>query len=161
MKFTQNTVKYLLVLIILFSLTKCKTQVVKQKAPFEIVEKTYFYFAGGKKGTNGTTIKLVGKANTLNLGFTTIFFQNHEYKIIPEFNTEKFILVGSNTEIRKNDLNMHRDAVEEYGNEVPKLEKKFPFDLEKNEAVLVYRINGEDFYYKITDIKQLKTVYYP
>lgn len=161
MKFTQNAVKYLLAVMILFSFTKCKTQIVEQKTPFKITEKTYFYFVGGKKGTSGTTIKIVGNANTLNLGFTTIFFQNHEYKIIPEFRAEKFILVGSNTEIRKNDFNMHQDAAGEYGNEAPKLEKKIPFDLEKNEAVLVYRVNGEDFYLKITDIKQLKTVYYP
>ncbi len=161
MKFTQNTVKYLLVVIILFSFTKCKTQLVEKKAPFEILEKTYFYFVGGKKGTSGTTIKIVGKASTLNLGFTTIFFQNHEYKIIPEFKAEKFILIGSNTEIRKNDLNMHQDPAKEFGNKPPMTEKKIPFDLEKNEAILVYRVNGEDFYYKITEIKQLKTIYYP
>ncbi len=151
----------MLLVIISFGFTQCKSQKVAEKAPFKITEKTYFYFAGGKKGTNGTTIKIVGNATSLNLGFTTIFFQNHEYKIIPEFKGEKFILVGSNTEITKNDLNMHQDAASEYGNEAPKFEKKIPFDLEKNQAILVYRINGKDFYYKITEIKQLATVYYP
>lgn len=151
----------LIFLIVFFSLIQCKTQMVEQKAPFEITEKTYFNFVGGKKGSNGTTIKVVGNANTLNLHFTTIFFQDHEYKIVPEFKGEKFILIGSKTEIIKDDIIMHHDPAKEFGNQVPKLKKKIPFELEDTEAVLVYRVNGEDFYYKITGVKQLKTVYYP
>jgi len=161
MKFIQRITKILFLVVILFGFTQCKSQKVEEKVPFKITEKTYFYFAGGKKGTNGTKIKIVGNATSLNLNFSTIYFQNHEYKIIPEFKGEGFILVGNHTEITKNDLNMHQNTEREYGNEAPKFEKKIPFDLEKNEAVIVYRINGKDFYYKITDIKQLKTVYYP
>lgn len=162
MRLVQKLSKIIIAVIItLLGFTQCKTQNVETEVPFEISEKTYFYYTGGKEGTHGTNIKIVGNAKTRNITFTAIFFQNHEYKITPEFKGEDFILVGSNTVIKKKELDMYQDPVGEYGNEAPKFEKKIPFDLEKNEAVLVYRINGKDSFYKIKDIKQLDTVYYP
>ena len=47
-------------------------------------------------------------------------------------------------------------------NEVAKKDSDgIPFELEDDQAVLVYQINGKDFYYKISDIEKLETVYYP
>lgn len=161
MNIVKKASKFLLILILLVGFSQCKTQNGTTKVPFEISEKTYFNFAGGKKGISGTTIKLVGKATTLNLTFSTIFFQNHEYKIVPDFRGDQFNLIGTNTKLIKGDMNMHQDAVGEYGNKAPDLTNKIPFELLNNEAILVYRINAKDFYYKIKNIKQLDDVYYP
>lgn len=161
MKIVLKTNKFLLILIIVLGFLQCKSQKDTTKVPFEISEKNYFYFAGGKKGITGTTIKIVGKAKTLNLAFSTIFFQNQEYKIVPEFKGDEFILVGKITKMKNKDMNMHADALGEYGNKAPLIEKKIPFELADNEAIIVYRINGKDYYYKLKDIKQLDDVYYP
>jgi len=150
----------LVLLIVILSFTNCKTQNVDQAPPFTIHEKTYFYWVGGKKGTAGTEIRIKGVKTTTNVEFPTIFFQNHEYKIATEININGFVLIGNSTELIKKDMIMHEDSAGEYGNTAPN-EKKIPFDLQKDEAVLVYSINGKDFYHKITGIKQLETVNYP
>ena len=56
---------------------------------------------------------------------------------------------------------MHLTGVKEYGNEAPKNEKKIPFDLHENEAIIEYSINGKVFYHKLNTVKQLETVNYP
>jgi hypothetical protein len=152
---------YSITLILILSFTNCKTQNVNEKVPFTITEKIYFYWVGGKKGSAGTTIIIKGVQKTTNIDFPTIFFQNHEYKLSTEINNNGFTLTGNVSELINKDINMFRDAVDEYGNETPKIEKNIPFELEKNEAVLVYSINGKNFYHKITGIKQLEKVYYP
>lgn len=151
---------YFTILTIFLTFTHCKTQS-GMKAPFSITEKSYFYWVGGKKGSNGTSIKIVGNFETTNVDFPKLYFQNKEYQIVPEITGNKFTLVGNHSAITNENIVMHRDPKQEFGNQPSSAEKKIPFELEKNEAILVYSINGKDFYYKVTDIKQLETVTYP
>ena len=160
MVFLQKLGIYFTIFIVLLTFTQCKTQN-GMKAPFSITEKSYFYWVGGKKGSNGTSIKIVGNFDTTNVEFPKLFFQNKEYQIVPEIKGNTFILVGNHSAIAKENIIMHSDPKEEFGNQPSSAEKKIPFELEKNEAILVYSINGQDFYFKITDIKQLETVTYP
>lgn len=51
------------------------------------------------------------------------------------------------------DFVMDIDPKKEYGNTVPVLEK-IPFDLRSDEAVIVYRMNGQAAYYKLEGIKE-------
>lgn len=139
----------------------CKSQSLETTAPFDIIEKTYFYWDGGNQGTEGTTIRLEGRTQSMNISFSKLFFQNHEYSIVPQFNSEGFIIEGTFSKFRKKEMVMHRDPAAEYGNEVPKIEKKIPFDLENDEAVLLYSVNGLEGYHKIKGIKQLEKVYKP
>ncbi|MCK5638756.1 MAG: hypothetical protein KAH67_08595, partial [Flavobacteriaceae bacterium] len=63
--------------------------------------------------------------------------------------------------LTKRENDMYGNAIDEYGNEAPKIEKNIPFDLQKDEAIIVYAISGEEKYYKVKGIKQIETVYYP
>ncbi len=146
--------------ILIFNFTNCKTQNVDQKVPFKISEKTYFYWVGGKKGSSGTTIIIKGVQQTTNLYFPNIYFQNYKFDLSNELTDGGFILTANVSELVKEGLKMDADAAGEYGNKPP-VTKKIPFDLEKNEAILVYTINGKNYYHKITGIKQLETVNYP
>lgn len=139
----------------------CKSQSLETTAPFDIYEKTYFYWDGGNKGTEGTTIRLAGRTQSMNISFSKLYFQNHEYSIVPQFNSEGFVIEGTFSKFRKKEMVMHRDPAAEYGNEVLKIEKKIPFDLENDEAVLLYSVNGLEGYHKIKGIKQLEKVYRP
>ena len=130
-------------------------------APFNIDEQTYFYWVGGKQGTEGTTIKLVGRTKSLNVSFSKLYFQNHEYGIVPEFNHQGFVIEGTFSKFRNKEEVMHKDPAAEFGNEAPKIEKKIPFDLNDDEAVLLYSVNGREGYHKISGIKQLEKVYMP
>lgn len=155
-----KSIIYLLFFTLFLNFTSCKTQSIQQKAPFNITEKSYFKWVGGKKGNQGTTIKIVGNFETTSLGFSNIYFQNYKYKVVPEINGSSFTLIGSRSSYKK-DMNMSGNAVDEYGNTPPKIDKYFPFDLQKDEAVIEYSINGQVYFQKVESVKQLETVYYP
>ncbi len=161
MKFLNKIGIGIFLLIISIGLTNCKSQQTNQKAPFTITEKTYFYWVGGKKGTTGTSIKLAGTFDSRNLSFSIVYFQNHAYEVATILNNNGFILNGNFSEFRKKDINMHQDATGEYGNQAPEIEKKIPFDLLEDEALIVYSISGMEFYHKVKGLKQLETVHQP
>jgi len=154
---------YVSLTVIIFSVIVigCKSQSLETSAPFSIDEKTYFYWTGAKQGTEGTTIRLVGRTQSMNVSFSKLYFQNHEYGIVPEFNTDGFLIQGTFTKFKEKDVIMHKDPAAEYGNPVPQIEKKIPFDLKDDEAVLLYSVNGLEGYHKISGITQLDKVDMP
>lgn len=144
-----------LVLFLLASFTMCKTQAVENEVPFTINQKTYNYWVSGEKGTNGINIKIVGNFNTTNLGFSTIFFQNREYKIVPRFTADRFTLIGSYGVLNTDEVLFEKSEIKTAKND------NIPFELQDDEALLIYTINGGNNYYKIEGVKKLETVYLP
>ena len=142
-------------------LISCKSQSLDTSVPFEIVEKNYFYWVGGKQGTKGTTITFEGKTSSSNISFSKVYFQNHEYDVVPEFTSFGFIIRGNYSKFRNDNLVYHKDPAEEVGNQPSAPEEKIPFDLEADEAVLLYSVNGLEGYHKITGIKKLDKVFMP
>lgn len=146
-------------LFILFLSFGCKTQSLETSAPFSIDEKVYFYWVGGKQGSEGTTIRFEGQTTSLNLSFSKIFFQNHEYGVVPQFNSNGFMLEANVSRIREQENIMHSDPAKEYGNKPPVVKKEIPFDLEDDEAIILYSVNGREGYHKVTGIKELAKQY--
>jgi hypothetical protein len=161
MKAIKSIHVQLAIIILSVIIVGCKSQSLATSVPFDLDEKTYFYWVGGKQGTEGTTIRLVGRTQSLNVSFSKLYFQNHEYDIVPEFSSQGFSIEGTFSKFREKDVIMHKDPVAEYGNQPPKVDKKIPFDLKDDEAVLLYSINGMEGYHKISGIKQLEKVYMP
>lgn len=161
MKYFKSEWKLSLALFILFLAAGCKTQSLETSAPFSIDEKSYFHWVGGKEGTQGTTIRLAGHTSSMNLSFSKIYFQNHEYDVVPQFSSNGFLL-EANFSAFKDPVNiMHMDPVKEYGNKPPVLEKKIPFDLKDDEAIILYSVNGREGYHKVTGVKELDKQYRP
>jgi len=161
MKYFKSEWHLALSLFILFLASGCKTQSIETSAPFSIDEKTYFHWVGGKQGTQGTTIRLKGQTSSLNLSFSKIFFQNHEYDVVPQFSSNGFLLEASFSEFKDPVNILHKDPEKEYGNKPPSLEKKIPFDLKNDEAIILYSVNGQEGYHKVTGIKELDKEYRP
>jgi len=151
---------YIFSIFISMILIGCKSQNLDTTVPFDIVEKNYFNWVGGKQGTQGTTIILKGKTSSMNISFSKIYFQNNEYDVVPEFNSYGFEIRGNFSEFRGGDRVMDSDPSAEYGNKAVE-EKKIPFDLKDTEAILQYTVNGLEGYHKISDIKKLEKVYMP
>ena len=157
-----QSIRVNLLFIFLFAMAlACKPQIMATSAPFDIDEKTYFHWVGGVQGTQGTTINLVGRTKSLNVSFSKLYFQNNEYDIVPEFNSDGFVIRGNFSEFRKRDAELDNDTASENGNEPVTPEKKIPFDLEHDEAILLYTVNGLEGYHKISGIKQLEKFYRP
>lgn len=148
-------------LLLLLILASCGGQQITQDTPFSIEEKYYYHWVGGKQGTKGTTIEIGGSIETLNISFSKIYFQNHEYEVVPDINNLYFRLVGNRTEFRNQDKVMSSNPADEYGNQAPKTGATFPFDLKDDEAVIMYTLSGREGFLKVTGIKQMDTVYKP
>ena len=143
-------------------LAGCKSQSgLETSAPFNIEEKIYFYWVGGKQGTEGTTIRIEGSTTSLNLSFSKIYFQNHEYVVVPNYRGEYFVLEGTRASFRQPEQVLSGNKYDEYGNQPPQMEKKIPFDLKNDEAIILYSVNGREGYHKVSNIKQLEKVYRP
>ena len=149
------------VLLVLLLSMSCKTQYVETSAPFTIEEKVYFHWAGGQQGAHGTTIRIRGEQTSMNVSFSKIYFQNHEYEIAPVFTSNGFLLEGNFSEYKPDDMILHADPVQEYGNTPPDVEKKIPFELEADEAIIVYSVNGREGFHKVTGMKELDRVFRP
>lgn len=63
-----------------------------------------------------------------------------------------------NIKDKKPDFVMHSDPIKEAANTPP---TKPAFHLGANEAVITYRFQGTEKYYKITDLKEKNTISYP
>lgn len=161
----MNRTRKVVVIVMLFgfiSLIGCKSQSdLETSAPFTIEEKMYFYWVGGKQGTEGTTIRIEGSTTSLNLSFSKIYFQNHEYVVVPNYRGEYFILEGTQASFRQPEQVLSGNKYEEYGNQPPQIEKKIPFDLKDDEAIILYSVSGREGYHKVSNIKQLEKVYRP
>ena len=77
MKAIKSIYVSLTVIILSVIVIGCKSQSLETSAPFSIHEKTYFYWTGGKQGTEGTTIRLVGRTKSMNVSFSKLYFQDH------------------------------------------------------------------------------------
>ena len=62
--------------------------------------------------------------------------------------------------MEKPDIVMHSDSTKEVGNQPPKLEEEFPFELKQDECVISY-VDGDIIkYFKVSNIKELKPKIY-
>jgi hypothetical protein len=161
MKNFKSERKFVLLMIVVFLAIGCKTQSLETSAPFSIDKKEYFNWVGGKKGTQGTTVRFRGSTSSLNLSFSKIFFQNREYGVVPQFNSSGFLLEASFSEMTEPVNIMGTSPVVENSNKAASEKKNIPFDLEDDEAIILYSINGREGYHKVSAIKELEKQYRP
>lgn len=63
-------------------------------------------------------------------------------------------LYVANFGIPQSDYIMSSDPKEEYGNKAPQKPEKSPFDIDEDEAILVFSQGGQTKYYKLTGIEE-------
>ena len=156
-----NNFVFIISIVVATSLLACKSQSVATSAPFDVNEKSYFEWISGKQGTKGTTIRIEGVVKSLNVSFSKLYFQNQEYDVVPQFRDNTFVVEGTSSEFRKREMMLSLDPADEYGNQPSVPEKKIPFDLKDDEAILLYTVNGLEGFYKISDIVKLDQIYKP
>jgi len=160
MKKLKNYSILLFLTLLFLGFAPNKSVFFQKKIPFKIIEKSYFYYVSGKKATNGFKIQIVGTFETTNLDFNTIYFHNRELKVVPNIYNNKFTLTGGYTTLVTEDILV--DEIRLDGETTKKDNSDdIPFELKDDEAVIVYQINGRDYYYKVSDIEKRETIYYP
>ncbi len=148
-------------IILTIGFFQCASVHFEKTPPFSVKGATFNNYVGGLPGVSGTWVRIYYEATT-KIAFDSIFFKGRKTKIELQTIKNKTFASGhfnTSTVNSKEDLILHREGKKEYGNKAP--EKKLPFELKENEAVISYTENGETKYYKVKNIKEGKKTYYP
>lgn len=122
-----------------------------KKPPFKITSATYNNWIGGQPGVNGVVVKVV--IDNPKVTLDSVYFRNMKTEFEKTKNTSEEIYIGHFTYPNsKKDVILHSDPKKEFGNEVPDISKKIPFELNKDEAVVSYIYKGIKNYFKISNL---------
>lgn len=153
--------KYVIFLFMTLGFMNCATNQATRNPPFTISQPSFNYWTGGQPGVSGIRI-IMPYTSSEEVVFQKIFFQNREGKIDLYNRKGKTYLIGHiDTGTRKGgSLILDIDPKEEMKNEVPNLVQP-PIKLSKNDAALVYVYKGKAYYFKLTNLKETKSDFYP
>jgi hypothetical protein len=122
---------------------------VQSKTPFSIEKATYNdWIAGIKGGGSGTNVIVTIKdLDANNVVIDSMYFRGQKVKV--EVKNSNYIGRFNSDLNQRQDKVLHSDSQKEFGNQVPIMEKEFPFDLENDEAVISYKEKNKLNFYKI------------
>jgi len=157
----KNLLKIFGLSILVMGISSCaggKDYSLEQNPPFEI-ESAYFqkWMAGVRGGGSGTKVFITLSETDSEISFVEIHYRNtfltatkHHQKLNTFY--ADFLNEGSQ------DVIMDGETVKESQNIPP---PKSPFNLDDNEAVIGYKMNGEMKYYKISNLEEKPIIAYP
>ena len=118
--------------------------------PFKVLEATYTKLVDEKSGVNGISIYI--SIDNAEVKLDTVYFRNNSGKLKLDKDISKTEYIGSLVMPNKdNDLQLNIDSKKEFGNQVPDISQKIPFQLKANEAVVSYFFNNKINYFKISN----------
>lgn len=147
MKTLKKVITFLLMPFMMVSFYNCSsTKMLQNHAPFEIDEVYY------QESNSGTNVYISIKSNPNNIILDSIYFKGKQAKLGQENN----LFVGRFTSniIQKQDIIMSNEPYAEYGNKIPRLPEKLPFELKDNECVVSYKEDNSIKYFKIKNVIQ-------
>jgi hypothetical protein len=118
-------------------------------------EKAPAQFQQAYTTTDAASVKLfipVSAIQTERVELNSVYFRGRKAAL--ELHPERPGVYMANFDTGKPDIIMHEDPREEYGNKVPEAPEKVPFELDEDEAVIVFTENNTTKFYKITGIEQ-------
>lgn len=139
--------------LLLFISCGSTTKILENKPPFKVISATYTEWLGGQPGVNGVLVSINIDNSTIKLD--SVYFRNTSaiLKLNEKTSTYYVSIVLPNT--TKN-LQLDIDPRKEFGNEVPDISTKIPFELNENEAIVSYFYKGKTNYYKILNLIEIK-----
>lgn len=146
--------------VFLLAQCSCSKQVFKKTPPFDISDSHYQEWVGGIPGASGTSVHINLSAIDEGVQPDSLFFRQSKAKIDVKNAEKGHLWVANFRADSPRDINMHSDPQKEYGNAAPKMEV-FPFELEKDEAVISYYSKGKLVYYKLSDLQKKETLFFP
>lgn len=138
-----------------FLFLQCKNTQFVTNPKFKITNATYHSWTGGQPGVGGINVK-VELENASKINFDSIYFRGRKVKAEVNSTQNKTSLLGYFSKKNKNisDLVLDKNPTKELKNTLPTKETPFPFELDKNEAVISYNNKEITKYLKITVVKK-------
>lgn len=147
---------------IVIVISQCSiAQKMQTSLPFLIGDVYYQNWVSGvKEGGSGTNIYIQIVSSTKQIELDSVYFQGKVTKLELTNNMIGIGRFNSNTK-SKNDIILSNEPYAEYGNKVPELIKKIPFDLNENQCVISYKEGNQIKYFKIDNIRKKELLAYP
>ncbi len=152
-------------ILVTFLFSSCSSaQKLQKKAPIKLGDVYCQSWVAGIKG-GGSGLNLFIPTQTTDLNHTkldSVYFRGKSVKL-EAIENKTIVYVGrfENDFNQKKDIIMSSDPNEEYGNEIPKIMPKIPFELKENECVVSFQDGGETKYFKIENVTEKATQNYP
>ena len=149
--------KTLPALLVIFSFTNCANGKKLQETPPAVVDQAYFttWTGGVRTAGSGYNLFIPVKPNS-DLQLDSVYFRGRKVAIEKEASENGLFVARfkNSSENEGRDIVMHADPRKEYGNKPPVILEKIPFELQPDEAVVLYTKNGKSKYFKITGIRK-------
>lgn len=154
-----------IMLAMAFSLSGCSSQKkLVEDPPFEVGDASCQAWVGGRaESGSGTKLEIpISGGLSADMAMQQAFFRGKIAKIKVETKEGMTLATANfmNSNEDKPDMVMHADSTKEVGNQPPKLNKEFPFELQADECVISYIDGDKVRYTKINDIKEKKPLVY-
>lgn len=151
----NKTVSFSCLLFVSVFLFSCKStkEISQNNPPFKLLEASY---DESIQKNGNTSITLYIKIDDAKIALDSVYFRNQKsiLKKTQGFSTEiytaQFLIKNS-----KSDLYLHADSKKEFGNQVPDVSRRIPFELKFNEVVVGYSYKEEQLYYKFEVAKRI------
>ena len=159
---TLKTLSFsILMLLVMASFSQCSsTKELQDRSPTELGQ-VYFqkWIAGVEGGGSGLNLMIPIKENRMSLD--SVYFRGKRAKL--EFQEAQMLYIGRFLDNfnKPKDMVMSGDKNAEYGNRVPEIQGKIPFDLKDNECVISFKEEGTMKYFKVEDIVEKEMIPFP
>lgn len=135
-----------------------KDYLLEQNPPF-VIKQSYFqkWVAGVQGGGSGINVNIVLENIKEDIVVKEIYFRDAVLKA--NQHPQNIDMYSANFLTENNsDIIMSGDTLNEAQNTPPQVS---PFNLGENEAVISYTLNGEMYYYKISNLQEKPLIAYP
>ncbi|SNR17663.1 hypothetical protein [Tenacibaculum jejuense] len=145
--------------LFILAIVSCGSYQFEKKPPFKILSGTYTSWVGGVRGVSGVNINLVYSSEQ-KVKFEHIFYRGRKATVSYKKGNGSETSILGQFRNQSDDLQLHDDPRNEYGNTVPKdaAKEDFPFKLDGNEVVISYIEDGRVKYFKYSGLTQGKQV---
>lgn len=148
MKLFKKTASFIVMLVLALSFIKCKSiQKLNNNMPLEIGQT---YYQNSTEGDFGIILYIPIITNPNHIVLDSVYFHGRQTKL--EISRETLAIGRFKLPAQKKDFIMSSDPYAEYGNQVPKLEKRIPFNLKETECMISYKEGKAVKYFKIDNI---------
>tara|TARA_R110001592_G_scaffold9619_2_gene50964 strand:- start:22 stop:516 length:495 start_codon:yes stop_codon:yes gene_type:complete len=155
----MKTLKIFAILITILLFSQCASAKFEENPPFTITSAIYNNWSGGQPGNRGINVTIT-YTSLYPVEFDSIYFSKKIMKLESTKTKEKKIIIANFVSSVKPDIILDVNSSKEINNTVPDI-KKFPFELNQNEAIISYILKGKTKYFKVKSIKKGKSVFYP
>ena len=162
MKTLKKIVSTTVMLIVMVSFSQCSSTKKLQEQVAITFGDVYCqkWIAGIKEGGSGLNI-IIPTSNT-SIKLDSVYFRGKAAKLeIKSSGDVVYIAKFLSSLNTKQDIIMSSNPKAEYGNKLPVIQEKIPFELKDTECVISYKKGNKTQYFKITNVLEKDLLAYP